>query len=122
VIPPPPLDERGRLRVGSTLILANLRGGAVGVCVVCTELVWRWWDLTLCDMPPVVDRDGQLTDQVALHPRCVVALLDYWWSMLHEDSGDEGPDAPDAPATPVAGVRRPQAESGRRAPTGAYAR
>lgn len=127
MLPRPPLDDAGRIRIGQFDITAHLPMGPFGVCVMCTGSVYRWWDLTRCDMPPVVDRYGQLTDQVPLHPHCVPDLLTEWASMLDEDSGSaEDAVTPDTTsAQPAAGVLANGPErttSTRRAPTGAYAR
>lgn len=122
LLPRPPLDDAGALRLNRWQITAHLAQGPFGVCTMCAGSVWRWWDLTLCDMPPIVDRYGQLTDQVPLHPGCVDELLAEWASMLDEDSGgDEDAVSPDAaPARPATGVLATSER--RRAPSGAYAR
>lgn len=116
MIPGPPLDELGMMRVTDPEIHAQLHRGSAGICVMCQDCTWSWWDLTLCDMPPVTDRHGTLTDQVPLHPRCVGAVVDYWASLLFEDSGAALAVTPDMAGTPGAGVRstRPR--------VGAYAR
>lgn len=117
---PPPGDPRD----WPSIVRANMRTGVYGGCVMCPDGGYEWWDLTLSDLPPVVDRTGTPTDQVSLHPRCVPSLTDHWAMVLGigPGAGDdlEAPDStPGAGTTPTefARERRPA-----RARVGAYAR
>jgi hypothetical protein len=128
VIPDPPLDDDGRLRVHHHDIVATIARGSFGVCVLCTSGCYEWWDLTRCDMPPVTDRLGTLTDQVTIHGACVPELLSMWGNLLHEGSGGEAlaPDAESAAGARSTDEREPEREHEprarrRRAPMGAYA-
>lgn len=120
--PPPgdPADWGPRVR-------AYMATGVYGGCVMCPDGGYEWWDLTAANLPPVVDRTGTLTDQVALHPRCVATLLAYWASL--SDPSDLGagdsPEAPDsAPGAEVPPSDDPFRRERRpaRARVGAYAR
>ena len=118
---PPPSDSAD----WPALVGAYLATGVYGGCVMCPDGGYTWFDLTLADLPPVVDRTGTLTDQVPLHPRCIRALVEHWRMIL--GLSDSGPgDAAEAPdSLPGAGVRPTQPiEWSRpaRARVGAYAR
>ena len=123
LIPDPPPGEPDDW---APVVLANIAFGIYGGCVMCPEGTYDWFDLTLADLPPVVDRTGTPTDQVAIHLRCVPDLVAYW-TMLTTSDPDVG-DRPETPrSVPDVGVlttddpfereRRPA-----RARVGAYAR
>lgn len=116
MIPEPPVEDTGWLRVFSYDIVAALEPGVVGGCCLCGESSVYWWVLDACGMAPVTDSHGQLADEVPLHPRCVLGVLAHWAMILHgDDESDDG--SPPALAGPVAAA--PQT---RRAPSGVYAR
>jgi hypothetical protein len=120
LIPDPPALDPADWR---PLVAAHTATGLYGGCVMCPDGTYDWFDLTLADLPPVVDRTGTPTDQVALHARCIPALIEHWGTLTGTDPGaGDSPTAPDV--APGAGVpptdpfpsRRP-----RRAPMGVYA-
>lgn len=114
LIPDPPLVD-GELLDPAIVRVYMARGGA-GRCVMCPDVTWDWWDLSLTGLPPVTDRTGTLTDQVPLHPRCIPDLYARW-AMICSPAD---PGVGEAAVSPDAGDRPPAAA--RRRPTGAYAR
>lgn len=118
MIPPPPVDADGDLTVFSYDITAALRrDGLVGGCCVCQQSAVSWWDLAVCDVAPVTDARGQLTDAVALHERCVLGVLEHWMMLLHGDPDEDEADTPSSGPSPSS----PPTDT-RRSPRGAYAR
>jgi hypothetical protein len=128
MLPEPPLDEHSLPTVGYHMISASLRHGVVGGCVICRSSSVTWWGLAECDMDPVADRYGGLTDWVALHERCIPHVLEQWAIVLHGDP-DSDPDSDvdsdsDPPPRPAAESLTPPPDrrvGARRSPTGAYA-
>lgn len=123
LIPDPP---PGDVLDWDALVRAHMARGVYGGCVMCPDGAYDWWDLTLTDLPPVVDRTGTPTDQVALHPRCVPALVEHWSNITGTGPGVgddlvEAPDsAPDAGTKPTNDLFESERPS--RARVGAYAR
>ena len=111
-LPDPPLVD-GEL-IAPVVISVHMARGGCGRCVMCPELSWDWWDLSLTGLPPVSDRSGALTDQVALHPRCIPLLIAHWGMLLDPSSSD----VEDLHETDVGARPSPPA----RQATGAYAR
>lgn len=95
MIPEPPVDGDGILTVFTYDITAALARGGAGICVMCRDVTWDWWDLAATPaVEPVTDRYGALTDQVPLDPGCVVAMVEHWATLLHGDSDDGEPPEP----------------------------
>lgn len=119
---PPPGDPAD----WAPVVLANMAFGIYGGCVMCPEGTYDWWDLTLSDLPPVVDRTGTPTDQVAIHPRCVTDLIAHWTTVSAPDPDVGAPlETPrSVPDVGVPAIDDPFEREHRpsRARVGAYAR
>jgi hypothetical protein len=109
MIPEPPADP-----APTALLWANTIGGQLGRCTMCHQGTVTWLDLIGCELAPVVDDTGTLTDHAPLHRRCIPTLLTYWASLGHhggpgeltgnpagDDSDIAHPDDADDRDTPV---------------------
>lgn len=120
LIPDPP---DGDPRDWTSRVAAHTATGIYGGCVMCADGTYDWFDLTLADLPPVVDRTGTPTDQVALHPRCVPVLVEHWRTLAGEaPCAGDSPTAPDvAPGAGGPTTDLFPSRPARRAPMGVYA-
>ncbi|HZA71307.1 MAG TPA: hypothetical protein VE476_00180, partial [Propionibacteriaceae bacterium] len=83
LLPPPPLNEHGRLAVGASDVAAALTTGLAGACTVCDHSAIHWWLTSTGEYIPV-------------HETCTRRLVDGWNERV--TTGDVGqPDLDSGP-------------------------
>jgi hypothetical protein len=108
LLPPPPLNEHGRLAVNAADIAGALVDGLTSACLVCDHSAIHWWP-----MP-----DGLY---IPVHRGCTGRMAEHWRERI--EAGDAEQPPADLPAAPRRGAyaRRSTASGARLHPPRAKA-